>query len=405
MKQSFLTMYRRSSDLSGGEDAPRLFHSELVGFAAWDEGGRVTAANREFCRVAGVERKALEHGAVPIAQLLPGVAWDEPGLQEQTISRAGVTTLVRVEVNPSARQAFVVDATAQYAAQQALANARDLLEAHAATVTGTDAALLVPSERLHHTQTLLERQQIEIKTLLDRVAAAHYELESFSYSVSHDLRTPLRALDGFSRELLESYAPSLDATARHYVTRIRAGAQKLDRIIDDLLRLSRVGRASMHIQPVDLAAIARSVASDLSASSRRNVRWIFPEAAPAEADRELIAIVLQNLLQNAWKFTGERDEAAIELRVEATPSGYTYSVCDDGIGFDMRFADKLFAPFQRLHATASFEGSGIGLATVKRIIHRHGGQVWAESKPGAGATFSFTLGHPTEGKDDHDPAH
>jgi signal transduction histidine kinase len=398
-------MYRRSSDPSGGEDAPQLFDSELVGFAAWDEGGRITAANREFCRVAGVERKALEHGAVAIAQLLPGVAWEEPGVQERTISRADGKTLVRVEVNPSARQAFVIDATARYAVEQALANARDLLEAHAAAVTGTDAALLVPPERLRDTQTQLERQQIEIKMLLDRVAAAHHELEAFSYSVSHDLRTPLRALDGFSRELLETYAPSLDPTARHYVTRIRAGAQKLDRIIDDLLRLSRVGRASMNVQPVDLAAIARSVAAELSTSSSRNVRWIFPDTAPAEADRELLGIVLQNLLQNAWKFTAGSDQAVIELRVEAARSGYTYSVRDDGIGFDMRYADKLFAPFQRLHSTTSFEGTGIGLATVKRIIHRHGGQVWAESTPGAGATFSFTLGHPTERNHDHDPAH
>lgn len=396
MKQSLLTS-RRGLEQSAKQDAPQLFHSELVAFAAWEEGGRVTAANREFCRLAGVERQSLEHGAVPIAQLLPGIAWDAPGVQERTIPRAGGTLMVRVEVNPAARQAFVVDMTAQHAAEQALATARDLLEAHAATVTGTDAALLVPSERLQDTQTQIERQEAEIKALLDRVAAAHHELESFSYSVSHDLRTPLRALDGFSRELLETYAPSLDPTARHYVTRIRAGAQKLDRIIDDLLRLSRVGRASMNIQPVDLAAIARTVAAELSTSSPRTVRWIFPDAAQAVADRELIAIVLQNLLQNAWKFTSQSEEAVIELRVEATRSGYTYSVRDDGIGFDMRYADKLFAPFQRLHTTTSFEGTGIGLATVKRIIHRHGGQVWAESTPGAGATFSFTLGQFPEG--------
>lgn len=398
MKKSLLAMYRRNSAQYEAQDAPHLFDSELVGFAAWDEGGLLMAANREFCRLAGVERNSLEDGAVPIAQLLPGVAWDDPRVQERAISRDDETMTLRVEVNPATRQAIAVDVTAQRAAEQALASARDLLEAHAAAVTGTDAALLVPSEQLHHTRTQLERQQAEIQALLERVAAAHHELESFSYSVSHDLRTPLRALDGFSRELLESYAPSLDATARHYVTRIRAGAQKLDSIIDDMLRVSRVGRTSINIVSVDLAAIARSIADELSASSPRNVRWLFPDAAPAEADRALITIALQNLLQNAWKFTSQRDDAVIELRVEAARSGCTYSVCDNGIGFDMRYADKLFAPFQRLHTSASFEGTGIGLATVKRVVHRHGGHVWADSTPGAGATFSFTLRPPIERK-------
>ncbi|HEY0159497.1 MAG TPA: ATP-binding protein [Thermoanaerobaculia bacterium] len=392
MRRSLIGMHHRAAETAG--DAPALFESELIGYAAWDEEGRVTAANAMLCRLAGVERKSLEHGRVAIAELLPGLDRQRTAVQERTIVRGGVTATLRIEVNGEARQALVVDVTPQHAAEQALATARDLLEAHAAAMTGTDAAQLVPSERLQDAQTQLERQQIEIEELLARVSSAHHELESFSYSVSHDLRTPLRALDGFSRELLERYAPTLDPTAQHYVNRIRAGAQKLDRIIDDLLRLSRVGRTTMNIRPVDLAALARTVAADLSEASTRKVRWVFPEAAPANADRELITIVLQNLLQNAWKFTAQREEAVIELRADTSKPSVVYSVRDDGIGFDMRYADKLFAPFQRLHATSAFEGTGIGLATVKRIIHRHGGQVWAESAPGAGATFSFTLGTP-----------
>ncbi|HEX8409360.1 MAG TPA: ATP-binding protein [Thermoanaerobaculia bacterium] len=398
MKQSLLSAHRRGAEHSGSDPAPHLFDSTLVGFASWDENGRLSSANRELCRQTGIERKALEHGAVTIAELIPGVQWQTAGIQERTITRGGTPVTLRIEIDAEARQAFFIDVTEQRAAEQALANARDLLEERAAVITGT-VSQAAPSARLQDAQTQLERQQIEIEELIDRVSAAHQELETFSYSVSHDLRTPLRALDGFSRELAETYAPALAPRAQHYVARIRAGAQKLDRIIDDLLRLSRVGRTSMNVVRTDLAAIARTIAADLSAGApARSVRWTFPDAAPADADRELITLVLQNLLQNAWKFSAQRDDAAIEFRVEETSGRPVYSIRDNGAGFDMRYADKLFAPFQRLHPTTAFEGTGIGLATVKRIIHRHGGQVWAESAPDQGATFSFTLGRNTQGK-------
>ena len=399
MKQSILSAHRHGDEQSGAATTPLLFESTLIGFASWDENGRLASVNLELCRLTGIERKSLEHGAVTIADLIPGVQWQTPGIQERTITRGGTAVALRMEIDGTARQAFFTDVTAQRAAERALANARDMLEARAAAMIGTDAAQLVPEARLQDAQTQLERQQIEIEELLDRVAAAHHELESFSYSVSHDLRTPLRALDGFSRELAETYAPVLEPRAQHYIARIRAGAQKLDRIIDDLLRLSRVGRTAMNVVGTDLAAIARTIAAELSASApARTVKWIFPETAPADADRELITLVLQNLLQNAFKFTAQCDEAVVELRIEETRARPVYSVVDNGVGFDMQYADKLFAPFQRLHPTSAFEGTGIGLATVNRIVHRHGGQVWAESAPGQGAAFSFTLGRSTQGK-------
>lgn len=398
MKQSFLSAHHHG-DGSAHDLTPYLFDSTLVGFASWDANGRLSSANLELCRLTGVERRSLEHGTVTIAELIPGVQWQSPGIQERTITRAGTAVTLRMEMDGTARQAFFVDVTAQRAAERAVANARDLLEARAAAITGSDLTQLVPSARLQDAQTQLERQQIEIEELLDRVAAAHQELEAFSYSVSHDLRTPLRALDGFSRELAETYAPALEPRAQHYISRIRAGAQKLDRIIDDLLRLSRVGRTAMNVTRTDLADIARTIAAELSAMlPARSVRWIFPDAAPVDADRELIALALQNLLQNAFKFTAQRKEAVIELRIAGTSARPAYSVVDNGAGFDMQYADKLFAPFQRLHPSSSFEGTGIGLATVKRIIHRHGGQVWAESTPDLGAAFSFTLGRTTAGK-------
>jgi signal transduction histidine kinase len=393
MKHSALSSQRHGDGLSGAATTPHLFDSTLVGFASWDDNGRLLSANLELCRMTGVERKSLEHGNATIAELIPGIQWQTPGVQERTIARSGTPVTLRMEIDSTARQAFFTDVTAQRAAEQALVNARDLLELRAAEITGTDTAQLVPSARLQDAQTQLERQQIEIEELLDRVAAAHQELEAFSYSVSHDLRTPLRALDGFSRELLETYAPALEPRAQHYIGRIRAGAQKLDRIIDDLLRLSRVGRMTMNVRRTDLAAIARTIAAELSASApARRVQWIFPEEAHADADGELITLALQNLLQNAFKFTAQREEAVIELRIEQTAGRRAYSIADNGVGFDMQYADKLFAPFQRLHPTSAFDGTGIGLATVKRIIHRHGGQVWAESAPDQGATFTFTLG-------------
>ena len=399
MKRSFLSAHRPGNAHSAPDPTPRLFDSSLVGFASWDEDGRLVSVNRELCRQTGVERKALEHGTVTIATLIPGLQWQASGIQERIITRGGTAVTLRMEIDAAARQAFFVDVTGQRTAEQALAHARDLLEARAAAITGTDVSQLVPSARLQDAQTQLERQQIEIEELLDRVASAHHELESFSYSVSHDLRTPLRALDGFSRELADTYAPVLEPRAQHYIARIRAGAQKLDRIIDDLLRLSRVGRTAMNVVRTDLAAIARTIAAELSASApARTVKWVFPDTAPADADRELITLVLQNLLQNAFKFTAQCDEAVIELRIEETRARPVYSVVDNGVGFDMQYADKLFAPFQRLHPTSAFEGTGIGLATVNRIVHRHGGQVWAESAPGQGAAFSFTLGRSTQGK-------
>jgi signal transduction histidine kinase len=398
MKRSLLSPYRHETDVTEPRHTAEVFDSALVGFARWDASGRLTAANREFCRLVGVERKSLEHRVVALTELLPGVDWRTSGIQECRTSRSGTPLSLRVEVDADARQAFIIDVTPQHAAERSLAAARDLLEAHATAITGSDAAHLVPSARLRDAQTQLERQQIEIEELLARVADAHRELEAFSYSVSHDLRTPLRALDGFSRELLQTYASALDPKAQHYVARIRAGAEKLDRIVDDLLRLSRVGRTLMRTGPADLAAIARTIAAELAASAPdRRVRWIIPETVVVQADRQLITLVLQNLLSNSWKFTSRTDDAVIELRATARDAGYVCSVHDNGAGFDMRFADKLFAPFQRLHSTADFEGTGIGLATVKRIIHRHNGQVWAEGSPGQGATFSFTLRRFSEG--------
>jgi DNA-binding response OmpR family regulator len=227
------------------------------------------------------------------------------------------------------------------------------------------------------------------------------ELEAFSYSVSHDLRAPLRSIDGFSRLLLEHYTPSLDARGRDYLARVRSAAQRMGELIDDMLELSRVGRADLVRKPVDLSALAREVLADLVRKEpERQVEFEIAATPAVSADRRLMRVALDNLLGNAWKFTAKAERPRIEFLAEGAhgPEGeVVYLVRDNGAGFKMDYAAKLFQPFQRLHSEAQFPGTGIGLATVHRIIDRHGGRVWAEAAPDAGATFAFTLPSPMPG--------
>jgi PAS domain S-box-containing protein len=218
------------------------------------------------------------------------------------------------------------------------------------------------------------------------------ELESFSYSVSHDLRAPLRSMDGFSQALLEDYTHVLDAEGQDYLHRIRAASQRMGHLIDDLLHLSRVTRSDVHMQSVDLSAIVHTIAADMQQrDSARPVVWDIAEGVIAEGDPWLLRTALEDLLDNAWKFTVYEPSPQITFGIAYQEGQAVYFVRDNGAGFDMAYAARLFGAFQRLHTTTEFPGSGIGLATVQRIIHRHGGYVWAEGAVGSGATFSFTL--------------
>jgi len=226
----------------------------------------------------------------------------------------------------------------------------------------------------------------------DQLQTANQELESFSYSVSHDLRAPLRAIDGFSRIVLEDNAGQLDAEARANLERVRAASQRMGQLIDDLLQLSRHTRSEMRRAPVDLSALARALADELQKTEpARRVEFVVEPDLVAEADAGLMQVVLENLLGNALKFTGKQAAAKIEFGRTTHEGVPAFFVRDNGVGFDMTYADKLFGAFQRLHSPADFPGTGIGLATVQRIIHRHGGRVWAESEVGRGATFYFSL--------------
>jgi len=222
--------------------------------------------------------------------------------------------------------------------------------------------------------------------------AANRELEAFSYSVAHDLRAPLRSLDGFSQIVLEYYAEKLDEEGRDYLRYIRESAQQMAILIDDLLTLSRVTRGEFERQPVDLTGIARAVAARLRARQpERRVEVVIAEGLAGDGDPRLLTIALENLIGNAWKYSGKRAGARIEVGAIRSNGRVGYFVRDNGAGFDMAYAGKLFGVFQRLHTAEEFEGTGIGLATVQRIIRRHGGHIWAEAAVDRGATFFFTL--------------
>jgi PAS domain S-box-containing protein len=221
---------------------------------------------------------------------------------------------------------------------------------------------------------------------------ANRELEAFSYSVSHDLRAPLRAIDGFSRVLMEDYAASLDAEGYDYLDRVRKAVQRMGHLIDDLLQLARVSRAEMHPASVDLTQLAPEIVAELRETApTRKVEVSIAPGLSARGDPRLLQVVLANLIGNAWKYTGKTDNPRIELGAVRQNGEIVYYVRDNGVGFDMKYAGKLFGAFQRMHSEREFPGTGVGLATVARIIHRHGGRVWAESEPGKGATFFFTV--------------
>jgi len=236
----------------------------------------------------------------------------------------------------------------------------------------------------------LEAQVRDRTALLE---AANKDLESFAYSVSHDLRTPLRTIEGFASLLSDDHGSELSATAQFHLARIRSASRHMAQLIDDMLMLSRASRSEMRREPVDMTLLARGLAAELRATrAERDVTIEVESGLVANADLQLLRIVMTNLLGNAWKYTGQRERAVIEVASENHEGEDVFVVRDNGCGFDMRFVGKLFQPFQRLHAAEEFEGTGVGLATVARIVRRHGGRVWAEGTPGRGATFRFTVG-------------
>lgn len=247
-------------------------------------------------------------------------------------------------------------------------------------------------ERLQAQQAVQSLNQGMQRAIVE-LQAVNKELEAFCYSVSHDLRAPLRSIDGFSQALLEDYFDLLDTTGQDYLHRIRGATHRMGQLIDDLLNLSRVTRTDIHLEPVNLSLLAENICTELQHTQpERQVEFIIQSGLLAQGDTHLLRVMLVNLLNNAWKFTSKHAQVRIEFGAIQNENGISvYFVRDNGAGFDMTYANKLFGPFQRLHGMNEFPGNGIGLATVQRIVHRHGGRVWGEGSVEQGATFYFTL--------------
>ncbi|MFL5812540.1 MAG: PAS domain S-box protein [Bdellovibrionia bacterium] len=247
------------------------------------------------------------------------------------------------------------------------------------------------------TRDLTQRKKTEDEMRKNSIAlsAANKELEAFSYAVSHDLRAPLRGVDGFSQALMEDYGDRLDEEGKDYLKRVRAGVQRMGKLIDDLLNLSRLTRGQMRIGDLDLSKMAREIIEELrERDPSRKVDVKIQEGLVSRGDSGLLGAALENLLSNAWKFSSKNPQARIEFGATELNGELVYFVRDNGAGFDMAYADKLFGAFQRLHHADDFQGTGVGLATVRRVIHRHGGRIWVDAKEGQGATFYFTINTP-----------
>jgi PAS domain S-box-containing protein len=374
-----LEVIKRSAD-EARELAESVIDTVREPLICLDQDLRVVAVSRSFYEFFKVKP---EETVGQLVYDLGNRQWDIPGLREllETILPQK-TTFDGYEVEHD---------FATIGRRTMLLNARQIQRA-----LGKERIILLAIEDItesKRTQEVLAQQAEALALTNMELVAVNKELETFAYSVSHDLRAPLRGIDGFSQALLEDYGDKLDEEGKEYLRRVRAATQRMGQLIDDMLILSRVTRSEMRRGAVDLSALARMITSELQkAQPERQVEFVIAEGLTVNGDAVLLRAVLDNLLSNAWKFTGKQTTARIELGVTQHEGKRAYFVRDDGAGFDMTYVGKLFAPFQRLHATSEFAGTGIGLATVQRIINRHGGKVWAEGAVGKGASFYFTLG-------------
>lgn len=266
-----------------------------------------------------------------------------------------------------------------------LSRAFNQMTANLKGVTASKAELEAEIAARKETEQKLRRNMMDLE-------ASNRELEAFAYSLSHDLREPLRSLDGFSQAVIEDYEDRLDGTGRDYLMRIRGAAQHMSQITEDMLRLSRIVRTELQLEMVDLSALTSSIAEDLvGRHQERTVEFIIEGGIVVNGDASLLQMAMVNLFENSWKFTAKRPQARIEFGATLVDGRRVYFVKDNGVGFDMKYVDKLFQPFQRLHRDADYQGTGVGLATVQRIIRRHGGEIWAESDMGRKTAVYFTL--------------
>jgi len=349
-----------------------------------DAGLRVHSANRSFYQIFQVTPQHTE--GKPLYELGNG-QWDIPALRP---------LLAEILPQHTSFQDFEVEEDFPGIGRRTmLLSARKLFRVG----NSTDSVLLAIEDITERKCAEAQLQQLnaELKERALALESANRELEAFTYSVSHDLRAPLRHMDGFSKILAEEFAPHLPAEGQRMVGRIRAGARHAGELVDDLLSLSRVGRTELKLEIVGLKGVVEGAVRNLEGEAQgREIEWRVGELPFVECDARLIQQVFANLLSNALKFTRPRTKAVIEVGTREQDGQAVVFVRDNGVGFSMKYTDKLFGVFQRLHRPEDFEGTGVGLATVQRIVHKHGGRVWAEAELDKGAMFSFTLGRGLE---------
>jgi PAS domain S-box-containing protein len=387
-----------------------------VMMGAFDDEGRIIVWNKECERVTGYAADEIVGNPQGMALLYPDAdyrqhmiqMWAERGNDYYhwrwvTTAKDGTVKTVswsnisdRFPIPGWTNWGVGVDVTEQVRIEEKIRHLNEALETRVRTRTAELNERIAEVETLNAGMSnLLEDIQAAnrlLTTTTQQLKVTNAELESFAYSVSHDLRAPLRAIDGFSQALLEDYQAQLDAVGQDYLRRVRAASQRMAQLIDDLLTLSRITRREMKHQAVNLTALVKSIANALQASEpERQVTFTIANDVVVQGDEGLLRVALENLLNNAWKFSSKQPQAHIEFGVTDQGEHVVYFVRDNGAGFDMAYANKLFGPFQRLHSINEFPGTGIGLATVQRIMHRHGGRIRAEAAVSEGATFYFTL--------------